>query len=183
VEDPEILYWTSQSVAASKGGTARWQAPEIFKVQSNEDGKASGTMIAGPANTKATDIYALSCVYYEIFTGRLPFFEFRYPVVMGKIAAGARPTLPGTMKEQCSASGLTEDIWALMNDSWKFDSAARPSIAQVVSRVASLGVQDNRLPSRWMPASAMQQDVLHEAAISLTLQRLREVLLLSDTWE
>ncbi|KAG6839733.1 hypothetical protein H0H93_005102, partial [Arthromyces matolae] len=35
VSDPDILTWLSNSSAASKGGTTRWQAPELFDVESD----------------------------------------------------------------------------------------------------------------------------------------------------
>lgn len=54
--DPQILKWTSQSSAASKGGTIRWQAPELFGTETDE--------IVN--NTKASDVYALACILYEV---------------------------------------------------------------------------------------------------------------------
>lgn len=62
VDDPNIIYWTSQSAAVSTGGTLRWRAPELLV-----DGDSK--------NTKASDIYAWACVCYEvcavIFTQKL----------------------------------------------------------------------------------------------------------------
>lgn len=56
VTDPLILNWTSHSSATSKGGTARWQAPEL------NDPEADQIF----PNTKASDVYAWSCVTYEV---------------------------------------------------------------------------------------------------------------------
>lgn len=56
VTDPQILKWTSQSSAASKGGTTRWQAPELFDMDTDETVN----------NSKASDVYALGCVLYEV---------------------------------------------------------------------------------------------------------------------
>ncbi|KAG6917141.1 hypothetical protein DXG01_003731 [Tephrocybe rancida] len=55
VTDPKILHWPSQSTVGSKGGSVRWQAPELFDI--NDD------LVH---NSKATDIYALACVAYEV---------------------------------------------------------------------------------------------------------------------
>ncbi|KAG6807930.1 hypothetical protein H0H92_005968 [Tricholoma furcatifolium] len=55
VTDPQILQWTSQSTMASKGGTTRWQAPELL-----------GTHIGPVHNTKASDVFAWANVCYEV---------------------------------------------------------------------------------------------------------------------
>ena len=52
--DAEMLTWTSES-SANTGGTVRWQAPELIGSE-NENSKP----------TKETDIYAFSCVCYEV---------------------------------------------------------------------------------------------------------------------
>lgn len=56
VTDSQILNLASHSSAASKGGSVRWQAPELFDVE--EDILVH--------NSKASDVYALSCVFYEV---------------------------------------------------------------------------------------------------------------------
>ena len=52
--DAEMLTWTSES-SANTGGTVRWQAPELFDPE-KENSKP----------TKETDVYAFSCVCYEV---------------------------------------------------------------------------------------------------------------------
>ncbi|KAG6819097.1 hypothetical protein H0H93_015488 [Arthromyces matolae] len=56
VEDPEIIRWTSQSTVASKGGTTRWQAPELLE---SED------IAEKIYNSKESDVYAWGGVCYE----------------------------------------------------------------------------------------------------------------------
>ena len=53
--DAEMLTWTSESSANHTGGTVRWKAPELFDPE-NENSKP----------TKETDVYAFSCVCYEV---------------------------------------------------------------------------------------------------------------------
>ncbi|KAG6830685.1 hypothetical protein H0H87_007341, partial [Tephrocybe sp. NHM501043] len=53
VSDEKILAWTAQSSSESEGGTIRWQAPEIFAVE---------TVGGGAKNTKASDVYSWGCV-------------------------------------------------------------------------------------------------------------------------
>ncbi|KAG6864765.1 hypothetical protein C0991_007291, partial [Blastosporella zonata] len=56
VTDSEILHWTANSSAGSRGGSVRWQAPELFDFENDE-------VIH---NTTASDVYAFSCVAYEV---------------------------------------------------------------------------------------------------------------------
>lgn len=65
VSDANILNWTSHSSAASKGGSIRWQAPELFDVENDEV----------VHNSEASDIYAWSCVCYEVIHPALSLTE------------------------------------------------------------------------------------------------------------
>ncbi|KAG6906220.1 hypothetical protein DXG01_015143 [Tephrocybe rancida] len=56
VKDPEILQWASQSLMASRGGTRRWQAPELLDPYADVD------VID---NTFASDVYAWAGICYE----------------------------------------------------------------------------------------------------------------------
>jgi hypothetical protein len=55
VTDTGVAYWTSHSVG-SKGGTTRWQAPELNDPENDHS----------VPNTKESDVYAWSCVCYEV---------------------------------------------------------------------------------------------------------------------
>ncbi|KAG6905876.1 hypothetical protein DXG01_017126 [Tephrocybe rancida] len=69
VSDKEILALTSYSSAASKGGTVRWQAPELFDPEGDEE----------KHNSNASDIYAWACIGYEVrellYTSTIPMTE------------------------------------------------------------------------------------------------------------
>ncbi|KAG6805697.1 hypothetical protein H0H92_014346, partial [Tricholoma furcatifolium] len=54
--DPEVLLWASFSSYTSKGGSVRWQAPELFDPEAADELHYA---------TKATDIYAWASVAYE----------------------------------------------------------------------------------------------------------------------
>jgi len=56
VYDSKIWALTGFSSAASRGGTVRWQAPELLDVENGNIMK----------NTTASDVYAWSCVCYEV---------------------------------------------------------------------------------------------------------------------
>ncbi|KAG6824366.1 hypothetical protein H0H92_007094 [Tricholoma furcatifolium] len=126
VSDKEILTWTSHSAMSSKGGTVRWQAPELFNPEEEED----------ILNTPASDIYAWACVAYEIFAGCLPFAHLtRDAAVMNKVMMGQRPVRPLDSSPSWDVWGLTEDIWALMEACWDSVPVRRPSVDAVIERL------------------------------------------------
>ncbi|KAG6824283.1 hypothetical protein H0H92_007345 [Tricholoma furcatifolium] len=126
VSDREILAWTSYSSVASRGGTVRWQAPELFNLDGEEE----------VHNTKASDIYAWAFVAYEIFTGEVPFAHlFRDATIVNRVLAGERPARPANPSLSWSAWGLTEDIWKLMETCWNSDPAQRPNVSVVIERL------------------------------------------------
>ncbi|KAG6917754.1 hypothetical protein DXG01_001292 [Tephrocybe rancida] len=135
VSDSEILHWTGHSSASSKGGSVRWQAPELFDIERDEIVR----------NTKASDVYAFSCVAYEIFTGNLPFFEQgRDTATMVKVQSGEHPSRPDPSSLAWSHWGLTEAIWSLMQSCWNQDPSRRPTIHEVISYFQSTIHVDGR---------------------------------------
>ncbi|KAG6828321.1 hypothetical protein H0H92_008384 [Tricholoma furcatifolium] len=131
----EILHWTANSSAGSRGGSIRWQAPELFDVEKDEV----------VHNTNASDVYAFSCVAYELFTGNLPFFEqAREPAVMIKVRDGELPSKPDPSNLAWSVWGLNETTWSLMQSCWHRDPARRPKIHEIVSYFQSMIHVDDR---------------------------------------
>lgn len=173
VKDPEILLWASQSAAASTGGTLRYQAPELFELEN--DGGAEGSLM--PTNTMPTDVYAWACLCYQVFTGKLPFFEYRSEAaVMMKVMQGTRPTRPAALEGQDTTRSITEDIWGLMNDCWERDPASRPTIIQALSRVDVVNAMDDRPSAEWKIGASMQEDGFNDSDLPLTLETLNVIL-------
>ncbi|KAG6919158.1 hypothetical protein DXG01_008965 [Tephrocybe rancida] len=146
ISDSKIHAWTSHSSASSKGGTARWQAPELFNVEIDEQ---------VPRNTRSSDVYAVACVFYEIFTGTVPFdYCPSDAAVIHQIMIGAQPSRPPDSSPSWTEQGLTEKIWRLMTDCWNRDSAKRPSIESVQRRLTpDDGLNHpSSLPSATMPS-------------------------------
>ncbi|KAK1236023.1 hypothetical protein PQX77_000737 [Marasmius sp. AFHP31] len=100
-------------------GTARWLSPELYA--------------ANAVTTKASDVYAFACVCYEIFTGLLPFSEYRNDAAVTlQVLAGARPSRPDMLGDSQDA------VWNMMDACWKADPSARPSASTIVQEVAAM---------------------------------------------
>ncbi|KAJ7885887.1 kinase-like domain-containing protein [Mycena olivaceomarginata] len=97
VTDSKIAIFSASTVKT--GGTTRWQAPELFH---------------GGRNNLASDVYALACVFYEIFTGTIPFSELPEVAVMLRVIQGDRPK---------QHPGISASIWNLMMNAGKSNQA------------------------------------------------------------
>ncbi|KAJ7318976.1 hypothetical protein DFH08DRAFT_819419 [Mycena albidolilacea] len=126
IAEAMTLRFTHSTVTA-RGGTARYQAPELFE---GED----------PARIHyGSDVYAFSCVCYEILSGMAPFHELRNDMaVMRKVANGHRPPRPMS----CLATAL-DGLWELMQKCWEQDTHMRPTASKIVDCLAgpSIGIQ------------------------------------------
>ncbi|KAJ7489243.1 kinase-like domain-containing protein, partial [Mycena latifolia] len=110
----------THSTADPQRGTMRWQAPELLR---------------GESGSNATsDVYAFACVCYEIFSGKIPFYEVPEPAVIFKVAIeGLRPAQPIPWPETTAY----HNIWELMQECWNAPSL-RPAAAEIVQRLVAL---------------------------------------------
>ncbi|KAF9464909.1 kinase-like domain-containing protein [Collybia nuda] len=155
VTDPQILKWTSHSCGTSQGGAIRWQAPELYGMEGGES----------MSQSKASDIYALGCVFYEIFTGQVPFAEYRMDsTVMHKVCLGKKPSKPVPLAPSWSEWGLTEPIWRLMEDCWTRSPATRPTIEQIIVRLDGevIGVDERLISREVVSPSHLRQGIGHK---------------------
>ncbi|KAJ7088697.1 kinase-like domain-containing protein [Mycena epipterygia] len=114
----------THSTVSSRGGTARYLAPELFR--------------GGSKIHFGSDVYAFACVGYEILTGKVPFYELPNDMaVMFQVAAGKRPSQPSS----CSGTAALDSLWELLQDCWKDDPELRPSAIQIVERLKSPLIQ------------------------------------------
>ncbi|KNZ78276.1 putative serine/threonine-protein kinase [Termitomyces sp. J132] len=150
VSDSSIAAWSSQSTGASKGGSTRWQAPELFDVENDESVK----------NTTASDVYAFGCVCYEIFTGEVPFATIhRDSAVLFQVKSGVRPNRPPPSSLSWQTWGLTEKIWMIMQQCWKQSPIERPSSAEIFQQFTKIDPVDTRqqVKDRLSPAVFRQE--------------------------
>ncbi|KAG6809030.1 hypothetical protein H0H92_001884 [Tricholoma furcatifolium] len=135
ISDKEILAWTSNSSVGSKGGTVRWQAPELLHPEGDEE----------IHNTKASDIYAWASVTYEIFTGEMPYAHItRDATIIYKVLSGERPQRPPDASPSWSVWGLKESIWKLMETCWDSDPAQRPNASVIIESIQATLPKDLR---------------------------------------
>ncbi|KAJ7235054.1 kinase-like domain-containing protein [Mycena rebaudengoi] len=118
IADVVTLRFT-HSTATAKGGTTRWQAPELLRGEH-------------PSHY-GSDIYAFACVCYEVLTGKAPFHEVQRDVaIILKVIAGERPSRP-------SGSGtdplLMNSLWTLLQNCWAPNAENRPEAPQIVKRL------------------------------------------------
>ncbi|KAG6909399.1 hypothetical protein DXG01_000700 [Tephrocybe rancida] len=156
VNDPQILHWASESPAASRGGSARWQAPELHRAES--DNVLEESLLGTINNTKMSDVFAWGCLCYEIFTGRLPFYELRFiSTVVLKITQGQTPSRPKAELGRSWLKNSLEPVWGLMEKCWKFDPMARPSMQTIVSWLElEKPSNDPRPDPQWPAGSTMR---------------------------
>nr|GAT51260.1 predicted protein [Mycena chlorophos] len=105
------------STASVRGGTQRYQAPELIGTENT--------------STFASDVYAFACVCYEIWTEQRPYFELKQDIFVAiKVCEGLRPSKPDNLADD-------HPLWMLLQDCWAKDAEARPTITQVVHRLVA----------------------------------------------
>ncbi|KAG6828049.1 hypothetical protein H0H92_009510 [Tricholoma furcatifolium] len=139
MSDPQILEWTSTSSLGSRGGSIRWQAPELFDDETY-------TLVK---NNEKSDIYAWACVCYEIFTGNVPFAEISRDFTIERhIINGVRPRRPSNGDLPWREWGLTVSIWTLMEKCWEHNPGDRPKLDDIVLRLTAMSSLRLESPAR-----------------------------------
>ncbi|TFK56742.1 kinase-like protein [Heliocybe sulcata] len=105
------------TVTTHSKGTLRWMAPEQLK--GGDPSKARST---------ASDVYSLSHVFVEIYTGEYPWPDLPQDIaVISKFVAGERPTRP---------DGIPDTIWAIIESCREDAPADRMSASKIASALA-----------------------------------------------
>ncbi|KAJ7257312.1 kinase-like domain-containing protein, partial [Mycena rebaudengoi] len=118
------------STVEQSGGTLRWQAPELLN--------------HGSRNSVESDVHAFAGICYEVFTGKIPFFEFNERAVLLHIWKGNIPQkLPS----------IPDNIWALMRECWDTDPKKRPTAKDIVTALSDppISAVPTKAASDWEP--------------------------------
>ncbi|CAF3820255.1 unnamed protein product [Rotaria sp. Silwood1] len=94
-------------------GTLQWKAPELFKF-----GKPS----------KASDIYSLGIVFWELATGDIPYDEVDEIVIIQCVKAGERLKIP---------NGVPSNFESIISNSWSHEPSKRPTSQELIQQIIS----------------------------------------------
>lgn len=111
VEFVGTSYFTS-----ALNGTVRWIAPELLAIPEED----SAIMIP----TSNSDIYSFGCIFFQVLTGKPPYFEFKRDAqVVVAISLGTKPSRP-------EFPVISDLHWSFILNCWSIKDC-RPSSQQV----------------------------------------------------
>ncbi|KAF9789473.1 kinase-like domain-containing protein [Thelephora terrestris] len=102
---------TSRLISMPERQSARWTAPEVLAE-------------TGTPSTEA-DVFSFAMVMVEAFTGMAPFSDRIPQAAIAAIISGKRPPRP-------THSGLTHQVWELMNRCWDQRQHHRPRMLEAL---------------------------------------------------
>ncbi|KAF8211580.1 kinase-like domain-containing protein [Mycena galopus ATCC 62051] len=113
---------------SGRGGTVRYQAPELLKNDS--------------PNHFGSDVYAFACVCYEILTGKVPFFEVaNEAAIIFKVIEGIRPS---------GLEAISPDFRLLIGACWHQEADKRPTMTAILRRLPIAAKRKQSRPD-WDP--------------------------------
>ncbi|KAF5361880.1 hypothetical protein D9756_002596 [Leucocoprinus leucothites] len=119
----------------SEPNPVRYSAPELLADE-------------GIKPTKASDMWAFACLFYEVLTGNIPFChitkEFR---VAAAIAGGTKPSRPG---RGVGGNEIDDAIWQIMLMCWEFEPEGRPACLTIQQLLMGMVIQDDRIAAKPM---------------------------------
>ncbi|KAF9445190.1 kinase-like protein [Macrolepiota fuliginosa MF-IS2] len=115
------MFSSRATTTASVGCTYRWAAPELVEEDT-------------PRLTKASDVWAVGCVFYEIFTGLLPFNECSGNAqIIRKLMRGNWPAVLDVVRW----TDLDESMRDLIYGCWAEGPGGRPTCQQIVQELGA----------------------------------------------
>ena len=94
-----------------------------------------------PIESKPADVFAFAMLAVEVFTGKIPFGEQKNEAAVLRISQGGRPEMPQNAQE----TGLTADIWNVLQSCWQQNPKKRPTMQEVVRKWQSFIGNDDDL--------------------------------------
>jgi len=117
----DTTLWETSSSKAS--GTLRWIAPELLLPSEDQTPKTVST---------ESDIYAFGMTCYEVYTGLVPFHQYRHDGAV-MMAVGIRGEIP---QRKSGLDLFTDEKWGLCTQTWARDPPARPTSLAVLGFLA-----------------------------------------------
>ncbi|XP_006459452.1 hypothetical protein AGABI2DRAFT_66354, partial [Agaricus bisporus var. bisporus H97] len=157
-----IVVSTKLASTQVSSGTMRWMAPELL-IDDEEN---------CPTVTLKSDIWSLGCVYYEIFTRKIPFYHCANDarLAMIRLDPMAIPDRPADWPEEDS---ISDDMWWLMRRCWDSEPCSRPNSNDIHALVTDLfGVREQR----WSHKAALWKVVGGGLEIGPTNERANRIL-------
>ncbi|KAK0211771.1 kinase-like domain-containing protein [Armillaria fumosa] len=109
------------SSSSHKGGTVKWQAPEVLKDRQK----------SFPA-----DVYSMACVYFEVFDGTIPWSDLSEGAVILNVAIRKEhppcPRLP-------ESTGHAKLWWKIMTKCWTYEPLDRPTVLDIMASLHGAG--------------------------------------------
>jgi hypothetical protein len=98
-----------------------------------------------------SDVWSFAVALWELATGMKPYHDLN--------AAQVRSTIWNAVRDRVCVQaavaiargvrlprpdGMQDDLWTLLNDCWAVDAAARPSVSEIMRRLAAMLADDVR---------------------------------------
>ncbi|EKM78812.1 hypothetical protein AGABI1DRAFT_41025 [Agaricus bisporus var. burnettii JB137-S8] len=127
-----ILVSTKLASTQLSSGTMRWMAPELL-IDDEEN---------CPTVTLKSDIWSLGCVYYEIFTRKIPFHHCASDARLFSVRLDSK-AIPHRPTDESEVDIVSDDMWRLMKKCWDSEPCSRPNCNDVHAFVNDLlGVRE-----------------------------------------
>ncbi|KAJ7587383.1 kinase-like domain-containing protein [Mycena floridula] len=124
-------------------GALMWCAPELV----TED---------RPTITLASDVYALGCVFYEIFAGKVRFAHLtNFLHLVTAISSGTIPERP---------EGIDDNIWGIILQCWSLNPASRPTTQRILETL--LAIREHHDGRKSPPSRPVLRPIMCDAAHS-----------------
>ncbi|KAK1221566.1 Rho guanine nucleotide exchange factor [Marasmius sp. AFHP31] len=103
----------------------RWMAPELLNTEL-------------PVSTTQSDMFAYGCVCYEIFTGRIPFYDLSdTSALYALVFRRQHPSRPADLNPD-------DPIWEFITSFWNHDPSLRPTAADALDHIQRLAIWSER---------------------------------------
>ncbi|KAF8306762.1 kinase-like protein, partial [Clavulina sp. PMI_390] len=137
---------TRSRTILQEGGRLRFLAPELSKGWTKRFRTSS-----------ASDVFSLAMMFYNIWTGKIPFFEFQSDIkAAAKFRKGERPTEPTASMNL--PPELKEQLWELLHEMWAQKPASRPSSTNIVNCLMRIfTASSDPIPSTQHPSQVQPQ--------------------------